>query len=188
MNTPIRFVSFALIATAVTWAGPKREESLTVFENRKIAIAVPDGFSFKTNSDELGLTVVQLAAAQDKVTASLVFLPDPDRQFSTTRGRAEKMVEEFQEFVDGSVEKAMQFDELEPKGGAGTYCVFTDAKLVGQKDLPPNEFHYLTCGLKSWPGVVVVFRVFSNDTTSTEYQAVMKMLRESVVERTVPLK
>jgi hypothetical protein len=188
MNSLLRFLSLGLIAAAVAWAGPKHEESLTVFESRKIALAVPEGFSFKTNSDDAGLTVVQLAAAKDKVTASLVFLPDADRQFATSRGRAEKMVEEFQEFVDGSVEKAMQFEELEPKGGAGTYCVFTDAKLVGQTELPPNEFHHLTCGLKSWPGAVVIFRVFSNDTASPEYQAVMKMLRESVLERTVPLR
>ena len=186
MKSLLRFVSLCLIATAIASAGPKREESLTVFENRKIVIAVPEGLGFKTSSDELGLTVVQLAAPKDKITASLLFLPDPDRQFATTRGRAEKMVEDFQEYVGGSVEKAMQFEELEPKSGAGTYCVFTDAKLVGQTELPPNEFHHLTCGLKSWPGVVVIFRVFHNDTTSREYQGVMKMLRESVQEKLSP--
>ena len=188
MHSLFRFVSFCVMATTVTWAGPKHEEALTLFENRKVVVEVPDGFSVKTNADEAGLTIVQLAATKDKVTASLLFLPDTDRQYATTRGRAEKMVEDFKEYVDGSVEKAMQFEELEPKAGAGTYCVFTDAKLVGQTELPPNEYHNLTCGVKSWPGVVVIFRVFHNDTTSPEYQGVMKMLRESVQERTVPLK
>jgi hypothetical protein len=188
MNFSFRLISLSLLAVAVAWAGPKREEAITLFENRKVAIAVPEGFSYKTAADELGVAVVQLAAAKDKVTATLVFGPDPERQFATTRGRAEKMVEEFQEYVEGSVEKAMQFEELQPKVGAGTYCVFTDAKLVDQKEYPPGEYLNLTSGLKTWAGVAVIFRVFSNDTTSAEYQAVMKMLRESVQERTVPLK
>jgi hypothetical protein len=104
------------------------------------------------------------------------------------RARKEKMVELFQEYVDSSVEKAMQFEELDPRTGAGTYCVFTDASLVGKKKFPPGEFLHFTTGLKAWPGVLAIFRVFSNDTTSAEYRAAMKMLRESVQEKAVPLK
>ena len=36
--------------------------------------------------------------------------------------------------------------------------------------------------------VVAIFRLFSNDTKSPEYQAAMKMIRESVQERGAPLK
>jgi hypothetical protein len=89
--------------------------------------------------------------------------------------------------VEGSVEKAMQFEELDPKVGAGTYCVFTDANLVGKAKLPPGEFLHSTTGLKAWPGVVAVFTLLSNDTTSHEYTSVMKMLRTSVEERAPPL-
>lgn len=188
MKASLRFIGLLVVSLSALLAAPKQEESLALFENRKVTIAVPEGFSYKTATDDSGVVAVQLAAPQGKVTASLLFIPDPERQTATTRGRAEKMVEEFQEYVEGSVEKSMQFEELEPKSGAGTFCVFTDAKLVGQKDFPPNEYLHLTSGLKSWPGVAVVFRVFSNDTESSEYQAVMNMLRESVVERVVPLK
>jgi len=66
--------------------------------------------------------------------------------------------------------------------------VFTDAKLRGRSSLPPGEYLHLTVGLKAWPGVVAVFRIFSQDTTSAEYQAILGLLRESVEERAVPLR
>lgn len=188
MNPLLRFLLPGLIGVALAWAGPAREESLTLFESRRVSLAIPEGFTFKAEANELGMTLVQLAAANEQVTASLLFLPDPERQAGTARGRAERMVEQFQHYVEGSVEKAMQFEELEPKFGAGTYCVFTDAKLVGQTELPPSEYHHLTCGLKAWPGVMVVFRIFHNDPTSPAYRAVMALLRESAQERIVPLK
>jgi len=176
-----------LLTSAVTRAGPHREEVLTLFEHRRVAIAVPEGFTYESATDASGLPAVQLAA-KEKISASLIFGPDPERELGTTRARAEKMVEAFQNYVEGSVEKAMQFEELESKTGAGTFCVFTDAKLVGQKEFPPGEYLHVTTGLKVWPGVVVIFRIFCNDLESPEYQAVMKMLRDSVQERMVPLK
>jgi hypothetical protein len=42
--------------------------------------------------------------------------------------------------------------------------------------------------LKAWPGVIAIFRVFSQDTKSREYQAMLALLRESLEERSVPLK
>jgi hypothetical protein len=98
------------------------------------------------------------------------------------------MNEMFDEYVASSTEKAMQFEELDPQTGAGTYCVFTDANLASQEKRPAGEYLHLTTGIKAWPGVVAVFRLFSNDTRSAEYQALLKMLRESVEEKAGPLK
>jgi hypothetical protein len=98
------------------------------------------------------------------------------------------MVEFFQEYVAGSVEKAMEFEELSPRRGAGTFCVFTDAALVGKTELPPNEYHHLTVGVKAWSGTMVVFRLFSQDLKSAAHLAALRVLRESVEERPVPLR
>jgi hypothetical protein len=99
------------------------------------------------------------------------------------------MVRAFQEYVPQSAEQAMQFEELDPRTGAGTYCVFTDATLVGKPQLPANEFLHVTAGVKAWRGGYVVFKLFSNDTLSAEYRALLKMLRDSVAELPVsPLK
>jgi hypothetical protein len=188
MKSPIKILLLMLGSLVVAEAAPKREESVFLFENRKVAIAVPAGFSYAMNKDDRGIIAVQLAAPKEKVALNVLFVPDPDGEFATSRSRKEKMVELFEEYVDNSVEKAMRFEELEPKAGAGTYCVFTDAKLVGKDALPAGEYLHFTTGLKTWPGVLAIFRLFSNDTTSPEYLAAMKLLRESVQERAVPLK
>lgn len=169
-------------------AAPKREENVFLFENRKLSVAVPDGFSYGQGKDDLGLINIQLAAPKDKLSLHLVFLPDPDGQFANARTRKEKMVELFQEYVDNSVEKGMQFEELEPRSGVGTYCAFTDASLVGKEKLAPGEYLHVTTGVKAWPGVLAIFRLFSQDIRSADYQAAMKMLRESVQEKVVPLR
>ena len=165
-----------------------REESLLVFENRKISILVPQLFSYDVGKTEAGLAAIRIADPKERLSVDLTILPDPEGMFMNARARKEKMVELFQQYVESSVEKAMQFEELEPRMGAGTYCVFTDAALVGKTTLPPGEFHHLTVGVKAWPGVLVIFRAFSNDTKSDDYQAVMKMFRQSVEEKSVPLR
>lgn len=188
MKLLFTFLPWFFLTAAFTAAAPKREETVFIFDNRRLAIAVPEGFTYKSARDEQGLVAVQLAAPKDAVTLHLVFIPDAEGEFSGARARKEKMVELFQEYVESSVEKAMQFEELEPRTGAGTFCVFTDAKLVGKTEYPPGEYLHFTTGLKVWPGALAVFRLFSNDTTSPEYRAAMKVLRESVQERPVPLR
>lgn len=177
-----------LLLPTLLLAAARREETLFLFENRKVLIAVPDGLQVSPIRTEDGLASVRLADAKDRVSGELTFLPDPEGRFATPRARRELMHEMFAGYVESSAEKAMQFEELEPRSGAGTYCVFTDAKLVGQSTLPPGEYLHVTTGLKAWPGVVVTFRIFSQDTTSPEYQSVLRLLRESVEERAVPLK
>lgn len=163
-------------------------ESVVLFDNRKVEIAVPEGLRFSGGTDPQGAVVVQLADEAGSLSLSIVFMPDPDGDFRSARERKEKLFELFNTYVEGSVEKTMMFEELEPVVGAGTYCVFTDTTLVGQTKFPPNEFLHLTCGIKSMPGVVALVRLFSNDTDGKHYKAVLTMLRDSVHERRVPMK
>ncbi len=188
MKISLKFLALFLLAITGMSAGTKREEVLFLFENRKLTVAVPPGFGYANGKDDLGLINLQIAAPKDKVTLHVVFVPDPEGQFANARTRKEKMVELFQEYVESSVEKGMQFEELEPRAGVGTYCAFTDASLVGKTRMAPGEYLHVTAGVKAWPGVLAIFRMFSQDTTSAEYQAAMAMLRESVQERAVPLK
>lgn len=175
-------------AVALAVAAAQREELVAIPDGRRVSVAVPAGFTVKQERDAAGLTHVQLAQADRRVNLDLLFVPDPDGQAGTARLRRERMVELFNDYVADSVEKGMQFEELGPRRGAGTYCVFTDAKLVGKTELPAGEYIHLTCGVKSWPGVMVVVRLFSDDTTGPAYQTAMRLLRESVEERPVPLR
>jgi hypothetical protein len=182
LKTLRAIILFTLVCSAGMAAADKRDETVFLFQNRKVTVVVPEGLGFQSNKDERGIIFVRLGHPKDKISLQVSFLPDPDGRFATARSRKEFMNETFFEYVGGSVEKAMRFEELDPKVGAGTYCVFTDAALVGKTKLPRGEFLQTTTGLKAWPGVVAVFTLFSNDTTSKEYQAVMSMLRESVEE------
>lgn len=152
-----------------------------IFQNRKITIAVPSDLGFSSNKNERGIISFRLGHPREKISLEVAFLPDPDGRFTTARNRKEFMNDTFQDYLADSVEKAMQFEELDPALGSGTYCIFTDAKLVGHK-IPRGEYLHTTTGLKAWPGVVAVFTLFSNDTTSKEYREVMAMLRLSVTE------
>ncbi|MCX6952155.1 MAG: hypothetical protein NTV51_08305 [Verrucomicrobia bacterium] len=159
-----------------------RDETLILFEQRRVAIAVPEGFVFTSNKDEQGFITARLNDPKDKVSLQISFLPDSEGEYATARGRKELMVKSFQQLVSGSVEQAMQFEELEPRSGAGTYCIFTDSALVGKTKYPPGEYLNSTAGIKSWRGCFVVFTLLSNDTKSDEYRAAMKVLRDSLAE------
>jgi hypothetical protein len=175
-------------AMSAGFAAAQRDEPVLIFDSRRVSVAVPAGFTFASARDRAGLVNLDLADAEKSVSLQVVFLPDPEGQAMTPRSRKERMVELFDDLVAGSVEKAMRFEELEPRTGAGTYCAFTDAKLVGQTTYPPGEYLHLTVGVKAWRGVMVVFRLFSNDLKSAANQAALKLLRESIEEKPVPLR
>jgi hypothetical protein len=179
---------FALVIAPLGAATKKHDETVFLFENRKVVLAVPEGFGFSSNKDDRGVLTVKIADRKEQAALQLTFLPDPDSHFASGWNRREFMNDQFRTYVTGSVEKAMQFDELEPRQGAGTYCIFTDNSLVGKPKLPPGEFLNSTTGVKAWPGVAAVFVLFSNDTTSKDYKALMEMLRDSVQEEAPPLK
>ena len=185
----MRVLKLSLLVALIAGALPivAREESIPLSETRSIAVTVPDGFNYKSGVNargELGLT---LNEAKAQATLTVVFQPDPEGDFRQARARRERMHEEFNSYVGGSVEKAMQFEELEPKVGAATYCVFTDEKLVGQTTFPEGEYLHVTVGVKAWPGIVAIFTLFSNDAKGAAHQALLKVLRESVHEKPAPL-
>lgn len=180
---------FLLVVSLASGALKKtRDQTVALSVDRSVVISVPDGFTFDTGRDDSGAVVVRLASPAESVTLDLLFLPDPEGKFAGARARKELLNEKFKTYVESSTEKAMQFEELDPRTGAGTYCVFTDDSLVGKDKLPPGEYLHLTAGVKTWPGVINLIRCFSNDTTSAEYLAVMAMLKSSVDEKPVPLK
>jgi len=186
-----RRLALAVSLLAAPWsvsAAAQREEILELAPGRRVTIAVPPGFVVESARDPAAPPELRLRDAAGTVSLDLAFLPDPEGRAATPRARRERLVELFEEHVSASVEQAMRFEELEPRRGAGTWCLFTDRALVGRAELPPNEYRLLAVGVKAWPGVMVVFRLFSQDAESPAHRAAWGLLRESVEERPVPLR
>jgi hypothetical protein len=184
VKAAFRFLLLLLLTLRICGAN---EETIPLFENHQVTISVPAGFSCARNKDQRGLTAVHIAHPKDKASLQITFFPDPDGQMTTPRAQKELMHETFFSYVETSREKAMQFVDLEPRAGKGTYCVFTDAGLIGKAPYPPGDFLHVTAGVKAWPGVFAVFSIFSNDTTSAEYRELLNTLRDSVQEKAAPL-
>ncbi len=63
------------LASAVAAAAPSREESVFLFENRKLTVTLPEGFGWATAKDEDGMVNIRLADPKDRVSVELRFLP-----------------------------------------------------------------------------------------------------------------
>jgi hypothetical protein len=190
MNPIGRVLLLLLLVLAGTRmpATTAREEAVTLPGNRKVHVTLPDGFEMSAGRDQGGPMLVRIVDREARINLQMTFLPDVQGLMANARARKEFMFETLQHYVEQSVEKAMQFEELEPEVGAGTYCVFTDITLVGRSTLPEGEYLNATAGVKAWPGLAVVFTLLSNGTDSKPYQDAMAMLRRSVHERAVPLR
>jgi len=186
MNSPLKYW---LLLCVLTWplAGKEKEETLIPFGDHRIAIAVPDGFTYNSSKDEHGVIVAALADQKQKISLKISFLPDPSARLGLEETQKSFVAELSQPYAEGSVEKSYDFKPLAPRVGSGLYCAFTDASLVGKMPFPPNEFLMITSGVKVWSGCAAIFQLWSNDATSKEYQAAMKVLRESVQESPVPI-
>lgn len=171
------------------WAAPEaREESVFIFSNRRVAFAVPAGFSFNVERNDAGVVGVRIEQATPTgATLQVSFVADREGELVTARGRKEFMHAHFQSYLLASVDRVMQFEELQPRAGGGTYAVFTDASLVG-KTPPAGEYLLCTAGVKAWSGVGAVFTLLSNATDSPAHRSLLAMLRESAWEKPVPLR
>lgn len=191
-------LSLYLLIVAAASAGARRapsepamdeQQTIPLSEDREVMVTVPRGFLLSKGVDARGMVVARITDVMEHVALEITFLPDTEGRFAEGFARKELMHELYQEYLRGSVEKAMQFEELETRFGKATYCVFTDAKLVGRSDAPPpGEYLNATAGVKAWPGVVALFTILSNGTKSKEYLAALAILRDSVHERIAPLR
>ena len=190
MRHSLQRLLFAVLLLALVTGAARRNrvETVELGEERGVQVVVPSGFSFDRITSELGLISVKLEHPARQILMTLTFIPDPDSRLREARERTQLMFESFNHFVADSVEKGMQFEELKPRFGEGTYCVFTDASLVGKSDYPSGEYLHVTAGIKAWPGTAVLFTIFSNETQSSEYRSAMAVLRDSVRDKLSPQK
>jgi len=181
MNFSPRGVALACLLAAGESASAK-EETFVIFDERKIVIDVPDGYLYSSGFDPNGAVVAKLADAKKTISLEVVFVPDARARLGTEDSQKDFVAEQFQQYAEGSVEKSYEFVNFKSRSSSGLYCAFTDVSLVG-KTPPPNEFLHVTVGVKAWAGCAAIFTLFSQDTTSKEYSAVLKLIKDSLEEK-----
>lgn len=159
-----------------------KEETLALFDHRRVSIQVPENYVYTSGIDRRGLSTVKITDLGLKVELVVSFLPDPDGRLAKEDDQRAFVADTSLPYARDSVEKDYDFKDLSPRSGTGMYCVFTDSSLVKKLPVPPGDYLKVTTGLKAWPGCFFIFTLLSNDTASDEYQAAMKLLRQSFEE------
>ena len=180
-HTKILLALFPLAAGAALFAKDKSNDQTLLLGDRRVTIAVPDGYIYSSGRDDQGIIMAKITDGKEKIDLQVRFQPDPDSRLGAESQQMEFLANVCQQYAEGSVEKSYDFKPLAPHRGSGTYCSFTDASLVG-RDPPKGEFLHVTTGVKVWPGWALVFTVLSNDTDSKEYQTALKLVKESFEE------
>jgi hypothetical protein len=181
LPTKIFLALIPLAAGAALFAKDKSNDQTLLLGDRRVTIAVPDGYIYSSGRDDQGVIMAKITDVREKIDLQVRFQPDPDSRLGAESQQMEFLANVCQQYAEGSVEKSYDFKPLAPHRGSGTYCSFTDASLVG-RDPPKGEFLHVTTGVKAWPGWALVFTVLSNDTDSKEYQTALKLVKESFEE------
>jgi hypothetical protein len=155
-------------------------KSVTIFQDRRITVDVPEGWTYSDSRD--GDTGVQtlLVEQADGVKLEASFLPDSENRLEKRDAMEGLMKQAFGDTLEGAVEKEMRITFVDTADGYAGLTVFTDKKLEGVKEVPPDERRYATSAVRRWPGVMMIVTVLSNDTNSPAYQQALTLLSKGI--------
>lgn len=155
------------------------EEKVEIVPGLQVTVAVPEKWT-SARSAEGGYPSLLLRSEANALTLQVSFFPDANGLMADEEMQLVMLGELVGPYIADSVEKGAQMKPLSPRRGSGLYCVFTDAKLVGLTELPPNEYRHATTSLKIGNGWFAVFTLLSQDTTSSDYRAALGVLKDSL--------
>jgi hypothetical protein len=167
------------LAATVVAAAPllARDERVSVAEGVTVAVAVPQGWTWESARAADGPATARLTGEEGKVVLQLTFLPDPAGRMAEADLQLQLMDDLVEPFVADFVEQGARLEPLLRGRGIGLYAVFTDRKLVGQAELPPNEFRHATTGVRTGTGWFVAFTLFSQELAAPGHRAALNIVR-----------
>ena len=184
MRSLLTFSVVLCVLSVDAGASPKEKShnEILLLGDRRVSIAVPEGFAYSSGRDDQGVLMTKITDAKGRIDLQVRLEPDPDSQLGAEAQQMEFLANTCRQYVESSVEKSFEFKALEPRHGSGTYCSFTDASLVHRAPYPKGEFLHVTTGVKVWSGCALVFTVLSNDIDSPEYQTALRLVKDSFEE------
>ena len=158
-------------------------ETLDLGVHGSFSIDVPKGWTLSSHKEDdsgLALTLSAPGEANAKCLVNLSMVAEP-------KPVAKELVDEqvlsvCEQFVDQSVEKKKTLRDFGLSGAAyGSYCVFTDASLVG-KPVKRDEFKVIAIGIVRFrDDVMAAVSVAGDDEKSPEFSAMLAAVRSAAV-------
>ncbi len=181
----IRFLSLALafIGLATTAAAAVHERTVSLPNGGRIRVGVPAGYSFDTERNQFGVTLVKMENPVWQIMVSVLIFPEEDPANTTTEWQQNRLITFVADALSIAAEKDYNFKPLYPKKGSGTYIVFTDPRVAKGEPLPPEEFANLVGGVKAWPGTTIVFQILTNSLETPEFEEMMRVFTDSFEKR-----
>ena len=161
--------------------------TVTIFEGRQIAVAVPAGWKFDEQLDpHHGTPLLHVEDPAGQVAVVLAFFPDPAAKPPDRADLEAEAQNLFEPYLQSSVEKEMDLTYFDAPDGRGVYASFTDGNLDPQ-NVPEDEKLISTAGLRSMKGVYVLFTVLTNSRDSASYRRALELVRGELRQVKTPV-
>ena len=169
----------AIAALSLLAATATSERTITIFEERTIAVTVPEGWTFDESRNAAGVQTISMVDPSGEIHLEASFIPDSGNRLASQEALEEEMKLAFGDMLQGAVEKDYKFVFGKTFDGLEGHMIFTDKKLVGKK-IGDDERRLATVGIRRWPGVFMLFTVLSNQTESAAYKAAMRVITRDI--------
>ncbi len=161
--------------------------TVTIFQGRQIAMAVPAGWKFDEELDpHHGTPTLHVEDPGGEVAMIVAFFPDP---VATPPDRTDLEAEArnlFEPYLESAIEKDVALTYFDAPDGGGVYASFTDGNL-DPRNIPQDERLISTAGLRSMRGVYVLFTVLSNSRDSAAYRRALDLVRGELRQVKTPV-
>jgi hypothetical protein len=150
-------------------------ETIDLGTHGALAVTVPKGWTLSTQKEEdsgVAVTLSPPAGVNAKLLLNVAFVPEP-KPVSKDEVQ-EKVLSVCDQFVDASVEKKKTLRDFALNGSAfGSYCIFTDASLVGRVS-KPDEFKVIGVGIIRFSDdVISAVSLAGDDEKGSDFSAMM---------------
>jgi hypothetical protein len=176
MRTTALLISLALLPLAAA------AETVDLGTHGTFRFTPPKGWTFSvTKAEDTGFAIMLTPPADVNARGlvNLVFVPKGEA--SSKEDVEEKVLSIGDQFVDDSVEKKKVLRSFSLAMGYGSYCVFTDAKQVGQPTTK-DVFKIVAVGMIHFnDDVSAAVSLLADDEKGPDFEAMMKAVSGATV-------
>lgn len=179
MGTRLLSLVLACICVASSAMAAVHERTVSLPHGVRLRVDVPAGYSFETDRNQFGVTMVKMENPVWEIRVSVLIFPEEDPANTTAEWQQNRLITFVADALSIAAEKDYNFKPLHPEKGSGTYVIFTDPRVATGEPLPPEEFANLVGGVKAWPGTTIVFQILANSLETPEFEEMMRVFTDS---------